>query len=130
MTMSREEFQSFLVSGFNNVIYPDNFTMYQIILTNDKTLGDTYRTNYVRAQNNIAAYLAAYDAAPDDPSKDAVVNSATFDLGTDSVDPADALLWPGSGGLFGDVKSPGTAVTDSSSVEFDGTTGQLIKQGA
>ena len=97
MTMSREEFQSFLVSGFNNVIYPDNFTMYQIILTNDKTLGDTYRTNYVRAQNNIAAYLAAYDAAPDDPSKDAVVNSATFDLGTDSVDPADALLWPGSG---------------------------------
>jgi len=125
--MSRSDFLAVLVNGFDGQIFSGAATMYKIFLSNDKTLGDTYRLNMLRANALIDAYMTAWDAAPTDPDKEAVEGTVTFDLGTASFNPDDAVLWPQNGGLFGDVKSPGI-VTDNNPALFDGTSGQLIKQ--
>lgn len=127
MVMTRSDFETILINGFDGQIFSSAASMYKIFLTNDKTLGDTYRLNLLRANALINGYLTAWDAAPTDPDKEAVEASVTFDLGTASFDPDDAVMWPQSGGLFGDVKSPG-AVTNGNPALFDGTSGQLLKE--
>lgn len=127
MVMTRSDFLSILINGFDGQIFSGSASMFKIFLTNDKVAGDAYRLNLLRANALIDAYMNAWDAAPTDPDKEVVEGSVTFDLGTASFNPDDAVLWPQNGGLFGDVKSPGT-VTDGNPALFNGTSGQLIKE--
>lgn len=128
MVMTRAQFESNLQSGFYNQVFNNLVDILKIFLTNDKTNGDTYRLNLLRANALINQYLAAWDAAPTDSAKEAVEASVSYDLGSASFDPATAVLWPTSGGLFGDVKSSATTA-DNDPTAFNGTSGQLIKTG-
>lgn len=129
MVMTRAQFESNLQSGFYNQVFNNLVDILKIFLTNDKTNGDTYRLNLLRANALINQYLASWDAAPTDSAKEAVEASVSYDLGSASFDPNSAVMWPGSGGLFGDVKSSGTTA-DNDPTSFSGTTGQIIKIGA
>lgn len=126
MVMSRDDFVTFLSDGFYGVAFNKPLYLFKAFLTNDKALGDTYRTNFLRADDKISTYLTAWDAAVGDAAKEAVEASVSLDLGSAVVDPLDAVKWPVSGGLFGDVKSPGSSVVDGALVSYNGTSGQLI----
>lgn len=126
MVMSRDDFVTFLSDGFYGVAFNKPLYLFKAFLTNDKALGDTYRTNFLRADDKISTYLTAWDAAVGDAAKEAVEASVSLDLGSASVTPSDAVKWPVSGGLFGDVKSPGSSVVDGALVSYNGTSGQLI----
>lgn len=130
MVMTRQGFQDYMTTYYNFIIYTNNnmISMLECGLTNDKTIGDTFRLSLLRRNALINSYLAAWDAAPNDPAKEAVEASVMFDLGSASFNPGDAVKWPQTGGLFGDVHGNGT-VTDASSPVYNGANGQLIKQG-
>jgi hypothetical protein len=101
--MTRQQFENLLKSIYNSQVFTDSFEVFLAIYTNDKTLMDSFITNYLRAQGRINFYLTEWDNAPDQPAKDAVVGSVDGILGNASVNPDDARVWPGSGGLFGNV---------------------------
>lgn len=125
--MNRDQFIAALQSTFNPQVFDDVFSSFEAIFTNNQTKMYSLLTDYLRAQGRIAYYLSLWDAAPDQPSKDAVAGSVTSDLGNATVDPSTALSWPGNGGIFGNVKGPASSVDQTHAI-FDGTTGQLIKQ--
>lgn len=125
--MNRTQFEDALKSTFYPQVFNNNFECFEAIFTNDKTKMDGFLTRYLRAQGRIAFYLSEWDAAPDQPAKDAVAGSVTSDLGSASVDPSTAMVWPPSGGMFGNVMGPSTS-TDSAPALFDSTSGQLLKE--
>lgn len=125
--MTRQEFENSLKSIFQSQVFNNNFECFEAVYTNDQSKVYDILTRYLRALGRIAFYLGEWDAAPDQPSKDAVVGSVNGDLGNASVDPSSALMWPDAGGLFGNVKGPSSATDQGISV-FNGTTGKLLAQ--
>lgn len=107
MNVTREQFYAQLVYYYYfQQLYNDNSIILSII-RNDKTKMDEYLTKYLQMTITINEYLDAYDAAVDQTAKDAVVASVNYSVySSDPVDPETAIFWPGSGGRFGDVKSP------------------------
>lgn len=126
MSLTRDQFKSQMQFGFYPQIAPAYLSVIALC-TNDKTAMDTVLTQYMRCNLQIDAYLAAWDAAPDQTAKDAVVDSVVYTIGTDSVNPDDAVMWPGAGGRFGNVVGPASS-TDQSQAVFDGVTGQQIEE--
>lgn len=125
--MNRDQFIAALNSTFYPLVFPDNYQAFEAIFTNNQAKMYDVLTRYLRAQGRIAFYLAQWDAAPDQPSKDAVAGSVTGDLGSAVVDPSTALSWPTSGGVFGDTKGPSSS-TDQGITVFSGTSGKLLDQ--
>lgn len=125
--MNRAQFEATLQSIYYPQVFTDPFASFEAIYTNNQTKMYDILTLYLRAQGRIAFYLSEWDAAPDQPAKDAVAGSVTGDLGSASVDPASAIMWPDSGGVFGDVKGPASSTDDGISV-FDGTSGKVVKE--
>lgn len=107
MSFTRQEFEDYLKGLFYGLAFTSIDKNFEIMLTtNDKTIFDSYATNYLRAQERISYYLTEWDNAADQAAKDAVAASVVGSLGSAQVNPDDAYMWPGSGGLFGDVKGP------------------------
>jgi len=98
--MNRDQFIAALESTFYPQVFSDPFSSFEAVFTNDQAKMYDILTNYLRAQGRISFYLAEWDAAPDQPSKDAVAGSVTSDLGSASVDPSTAVLSPEDGGEF------------------------------
>jgi len=106
MSLTRQEFEDVLKSLFYPIIFNNSdFSYDQMSLTNDKSLYDDNATKFLRGIGRINYYLTEWDNASTQAEKDAVVGSVSSDLGTASVNPDDAYMWP-SLGMFGDVKGP------------------------
>jgi len=127
MSLTRQQFQDQLNFNFDSLLFPIPDTLKGLI-TNDKNKMNIYLTNILRAQGKVNDYLAQWDAAPDQAAKDAVVAGVVYDLGNATVDPESAVLWPDSGGRWGSIKGPSSAVQGHLAV-FASTTGQLAADG-
>lgn len=124
MSLTRAEFETALIDTFYTLAFPPNTREFQrAVLTNSETLIDGYATSYLRALERVAFYLAQWDASANQAARDAVVGSVVSDLGSASVTPDNAYLWPPTSGHFGDVRGPGTLdnVTQTYSALVDGT---------
>ena len=128
MTITRQEFESLLKQIYNPQVFTDSFQSFESVMTNDKEKMDIILTRYLRAQGRIQFYLTEYDNAPTDPEKDAVVGSVDGILGEATVNPDDARLWPPTDGVWGNIYNA-NAVTDNAPVQWDGTSGMLLKEG-
>jgi hypothetical protein len=122
MSLTREEYEAVLQSGFYAAVFPQNDKNFKIsLLTNDKSAIDAISTDYQRALERINYYLTEWDNAADQAAKDAVVGNTVFDLGSASVDPEDTYLWPPDG-HFGNLYGEGGEIaTKSYSALVDAT---------
>lgn len=123
MTLTRSEFESLLKYNFYSQLGA-TYTTIIALLTNDKDAMDAVLTQYVRANGKIAGYLEEYDAAPTDVQKDQVINNVVYDIGNATVDPESAVMWPNSGGRFGNIKAPLVA-TPGNLAGFNASNGQV-----
>ncbi|HLT41324.1 MAG TPA: hypothetical protein VKZ95_01360 [Sphingobacteriaceae bacterium] len=126
--MTRDQFIAVLNSTYFSQVFNNNFDCFEALFTNSRNKSDAILTRYQRAKLKIASYLALWDAAPDQAAKDAIVGSVDGILGNDPVNPADARNWPPTDGVWGNIYNA-SPVQDGGAVQWDGTTGQLIKQG-
>lgn len=127
MSFTRDQFISYLETTYYTQVFVSvgNFDTFLSIYTNNKTAMNAYLTNYLRAQGRINFYLAAWDAAPNQAAKDAVVASVDGVLGNATVDPETAVFWPDSGGRFGDTRGPASSTTGNIA-GYGSTTGKLL----
>ncbi len=106
MSLTRDQFQAYLEYGFNNILFYAP-SVIKTILLNDKSGMNFYITRVLRADVQIQDYLDEWDAAPNQAAKDAVVASVVYEIDESiPVDPDAAVLWPGTGGRFGDATGP------------------------
>lgn len=108
--MTRDQFIMLITQGFFSLIFDDMNIALSSVMANDKATMNTYLTNYLRANLQIAANLATWDGLPTQAAKDAFAVSVVYVLGSATVDPETALNWPDSNGRFGNIKGPATSV--------------------
>ncbi len=93
---TRQEFEDSIRGSLYSQIYSGGTTdIYNALFHNDKTAIDAYNTNYLRANERIAYWLAQYDLDPD-----TAINTFDNSLGSASVDPLTAINWPPTNGVF------------------------------
>lgn len=116
--MTRSEFEQILKSIYYPLVFDNNyscfFDCFSSLFTNSQSGDYTILTRFLRAQGRIAFYLAQWDAAPDQPSKEAVLGTVDSLLGNASVDPSSAIMPASSGGLFPRLSELSTVATTGS----------------
>ena len=127
MSLTRQQFEDELNFRFNSLLFstPDAL---KSLMTNNKAAMNVYLTNILRAQSKINEYLSAWDAAPNQAAKNAVVAGVTYDFGNANVNPENGVLWPDSGGRFGNIKGPSSSSVGNLAT-FASTSGQVATDG-
>ncbi len=99
--MNRDQFLQSITDAFkNSVDQAAGPHLFQIggLFRNDKTIFDIYNTAYLRSQERITYWMNLYDSNPS-----LAESSFVPDLGSASVNPVNAMKWPPTDGVFGNV---------------------------